>query len=173
MLRMARPNRCCRPEFHATFTSGFWYGLASGSNVNLKLSGYPDKDSLIHKGRVDQWMPVGQTSTWSCPGTSKKCEVGRTWLMFKHGSLPHHDRHWQSGRRTGITILVSWSQVLHIETDPAYFTYSYSFSYSKSTNRDHCYEKRRWILRLDCHWIWRAGDTSSANRGAIISDFIF
>ncbi len=24
---MARPNLCCRLEFHATFSSGFWYGL--------------------------------------------------------------------------------------------------------------------------------------------------
>ncbi len=27
MLRMARLNRCCRPEFNAIFSSGFWYGM--------------------------------------------------------------------------------------------------------------------------------------------------
>ncbi len=32
MLRMARPNRCCRPEFHATFSSGFWYGLRAAAS---------------------------------------------------------------------------------------------------------------------------------------------
>ncbi len=72
MLRMARPNRCCRPEFDATFSSQAGYGMSWSKRLRCCAS---ISLGTILIFNIEEYIPISNTvrneQSWASRASEK------------------------------------------------------------------------------------------------------